>query len=83
MSQTNLLKLLEVGVLLLALGVFVWWQMRDLKRARQATARERALEAKPSAASPLSDASNPPSPSEQSDPSEPLDPSVPPRNPPS
>jgi len=80
MSQTNLLKLLEVGVLLLALGVFVWWQMRDLKRARQTTERERALEATPSAASFPSDASNPPSPSE---PSEPLDPSVPPRNPPS
>lgn len=45
MSETNLLKLLEAGALLLALGVFVWWQMRDLERARQATARQRAMEA--------------------------------------
>jgi len=70
MSQTNLLKLLEVGVLLLALGVFVWWQMRDLKRSRQATARQRAMEAAPAAAN---------------DPTDPLDlsvPPVPPRNPP-
>jgi|GEM_PF-1456385 len=51
MSQTNLLKLLEVGALMLALGVFVWWQMRDLKRARQDTARQRAMEAAPAAAS--------------------------------
>jgi len=51
MSQTNLLKLLEVGVLLLALGVFVWWQMRDLKQAREATARQRAMEATPAATS--------------------------------
>jgi len=55
MSQTNLLKLLEVGALLLALGLFVWWQMRDLKRAREATARQRALETPPIAADPPSD----------------------------
>ena len=50
MSPSNWIKLLEVGGLLLALGLFVWWQFRDLERARQATARQatarqRALEA--------------------------------------
>lgn len=66
MSLTNLLKLLEAGILLLALGVFVWWQMRDLKRARQATARQRAIEAAKAAAS---------------DPLDPSAPSTPPRSP--
>ncbi|MEX1167168.1 MAG: hypothetical protein WEK74_09935 [Hydrogenophaga sp.] len=51
MSPSNWIKLLEVGVLLLALGVFVWWQFRDLERARQATARQRALESLQAAAS--------------------------------
>ncbi len=50
MSPSNWIKLLEVGGLLLALGVFVWWQFRDLERARQATARQRALEAAQAAA---------------------------------
>lgn len=45
MSPSHWIKLLEVGGLLLALGLFVWWQFRDLERARQATARQRALEA--------------------------------------
>jgi len=60
MSQTNLLKLLEVGALLLALCVFVWWQMRDLKRARQDTARQRALEASSAATGHPSDPPDPP-----------------------
>jgi len=68
MSQTNLLKLLEAGILLLALGVFVWWQMRDLKHARQATERQRAIEAAQAAASDPLDLSAP---------------STPPRSPPS
>jgi uncharacterized membrane protein YccC len=50
MSPSNWLKLLEVGVLLLALSLFVWWQFRDLERARQATARQRALESVQAAA---------------------------------
>ncbi len=50
MTPSNWIKLLEVGGLLLALGVFVWWQFRDLERARQATARQRALEAAQAAA---------------------------------
>lgn len=50
MSPSNWIKLLEVGGLLLALGAFVWWQFRDLERARQATARQRALEAAQAAA---------------------------------
>ncbi len=65
MSQTNLLKLLEVGALILALGLFVWWQMRDLKKARDATARQRAIETASAAASdpldPTVPSRNPPS----------------------
>jgi hypothetical protein len=41
-SDTNALKLLEAGTLLAALGLFVWWQLRDLKRAAAETARKRA-----------------------------------------
>jgi uncharacterized protein HemX len=50
MTPSHWIKLLEVGGLLLALGLFVWWQFRDLERARQATARQRALEATQTAA---------------------------------
>jgi ABC-type nickel/cobalt efflux system permease component RcnA len=50
MSPSHWIKLLEVGGLLLALGLFVWWQFRDLERARQATARQRALETAQAAA---------------------------------
>ena len=50
MSPSHWIKLLEVGGLLLALGLFVWWQFRDLERARQATAGHRALEAAQAAA---------------------------------
>jgi len=60
MSQTNLLKLLEVGVLLLALVAFVWWQMRDLRRAREATKRQRAIESPPAATNEPLDPSVPP-----------------------
>lgn len=42
MSDTNALKLLEAGALLLALALFVWWQLRDLKKAAAETARKRA-----------------------------------------
>ncbi len=42
MSDTNALKLLEAGTLLAALGLFVWWQLRDLKKAAAETARKRA-----------------------------------------
>jgi hypothetical protein len=41
MSDTALLKAVEVGGLIAALAAFVWWQMRDLKAARERTARER------------------------------------------
>jgi len=60
MSETHLLKLLEVGALIVAFGIFVWWQMRDLKRARQATARQRAIEAALAAVSDPLDPTVPP-----------------------
>ena len=42
MSDVNAFKLLEAGVILAGLVLFVAWQWRDLKRARAKTARERA-----------------------------------------
>ena len=36
--------MVEVGVLLAALLVFVWWQRRDLRRAKEATALQRERE---------------------------------------
>ena len=45
MSDTNALKLLEAGTLLVALVLFVWWQLRDLKKATAETARKRERDA--------------------------------------
>ena len=44
MSDANALKLLEAGALVGALVLFVWWQLRDLKKAAAATARRREQE---------------------------------------
>lgn len=41
MSDTNALKLIEVGTLLAALVAFVWWQLRDLKREERKRQSER------------------------------------------
>ena len=41
MSEVNSLKLLEVGLLVLAGGLFVWWQLRDISRARAKSRAER------------------------------------------
>jgi len=38
------MKLLEALVLLLALGLFVWWQLRDLRMAREHAKRLRERE---------------------------------------
>lgn len=37
MSTTDAFKLLEVGVLLVAGVAFVWWQLRDVAKAQQAS----------------------------------------------
>ena len=42
MSDANALKLVEAGALVGALVLFVWWQLRDLKKAAAETARKRA-----------------------------------------
>lgn len=42
MSEANALKFVEAGALLAALVLFVWWQLRDLKKAAAETARQRA-----------------------------------------
>jgi len=39
-----LLKLVEVGVLVCAGALFVWWQMRDLRIAREQTRQQRLAE---------------------------------------
>ena len=41
MSEVNSLKLLEVGLLVLAGGLFVWWQLRDISRAQAKSRAER------------------------------------------
>lgn len=41
MGELPLLKLVEVLGVAVAGGAFVWWQMRDLKKAQEATRRER------------------------------------------
>ena len=35
MTEVGSLKAIEVLLLLAAGGLFVWWQMRDLRRARE------------------------------------------------
>jgi hypothetical protein len=42
MSEALPLKLIEGGVLLVALVAFAWWQLRDVQRAQDQSARERA-----------------------------------------
>jgi predicted lipid-binding transport protein (Tim44 family) len=42
MFETPPLKLFEGLLLLAALGLFVWWQFRDLDRARQQSREEAA-----------------------------------------
>ena len=41
MGDLPLLKLVEVVGVVAAGGVFVWWQLRDVKRAQEASRRER------------------------------------------
>ncbi|WP_395668073.1 hypothetical protein [Rhodoferax sp.] len=39
------MKLLEALALLVALGLFVWWQLRDLRIAKEQTKKQREREA--------------------------------------
>ena len=41
MGELPLLKLVEVLGVAVAGGAFVWWQLRDLKKAQETTRRER------------------------------------------
>ena len=41
MGEVPLLKLVEVLGVAVAGGLFVWWQLRDVKRAQEASRRER------------------------------------------
>ena len=47
MDDLPLLKMVEVLGVAVAGGLFVWWQLRDVKRAQEASRREReALKAR-------------------------------------
>lgn len=64
MGELPLLKLVEVLVVVAAGGLFVWWQLRDVNRAQQASRREReareAREAEEARKTTAPDASLPP-----------------------
>jgi uncharacterized protein HemX len=40
MSEVGPLKWIEVGVLVLAGGLFVWWQLRDVRQAQEQSRRQ-------------------------------------------
>jgi predicted negative regulator of RcsB-dependent stress response len=40
MTEVGSLKWIEVGVLLLAGGLFVWWQLRDVRQAQEQSRRQ-------------------------------------------
>ena len=44
------MKLLEALALLVALGLFVWWQLRDLRIAKEQTQKQRERERQAAAA---------------------------------
>ena len=69
MGDLPLLKLVEVLAVVVAGGGFVWWQLRDVKRAQEASRRARedreareALEARDGRTTPVAQASSPPQP---------------------
>ncbi len=44
MTDAMPLKLIEVLVLAAAVGLFAWWQLRDVKREQEKSARAREAE---------------------------------------
>ena len=40
MTEVGNLKWIEVGVLVLAGGLFVWWQLRDVRQAQEQSRRQ-------------------------------------------
>ena len=69
MGDLPLLKLVEVLAVAVAGGGFVWWQLRDVKRAQEASRRARedleareALEARDGRTTPVAQAAPPPQP---------------------
>jgi uncharacterized protein HemX len=44
MTDVLPLKMIEVLVLAVAVGLFAWWQLRDVKREQQKSARAREAE---------------------------------------
>ena len=41
MSEVGSLKWIEVSVLVLAGGLFVWWQLRDVRQAQEQSRKKR------------------------------------------
>lgn len=69
MGDLPLLKLVEVLAVAVAGGGFVWWQLRDVKRAQEASRRARedleareALEARDGRTTPVAQAAPQPQP---------------------
>jgi hypothetical protein len=49
-SETNLGKLFEAGTLLVGLAAFAWWQLRDLRKAKEKSAQSKLEKADQNAA---------------------------------
>jgi uncharacterized protein HemX len=63
MGDLPLLKLVEVLAMAVAGGGFVWWQLRDVKRAQEASRRAReAREAREGCSAQMTQAQAPPPP---------------------
>lgn len=63
MGDLPLLKLVEVLAVAVAGGGFVWWQLRDVKRAQEASRRAReAREAREGCSAQVTQAQAPPPP---------------------
>ena len=63
MGDLPLLKLMEVLAVAVAGGGFVWWQLRDVKRAQEASRRAReAREAREGCSAQVTQAQAPPPP---------------------
>lgn len=68
MTEVGQLKWIEVSVLLLAGGLFVWWQLRDVRQAQEKSRRQRELRDAADAAAPADAPHTPASPDDKESP---------------
>jgi hypothetical protein len=61
MDDTNAFQLMKAGLLAVAGIAFVWWQLRDVDRARQQSADERRRRESADQREPASTTDRPPS----------------------